>query len=107
MDLKNLDLTEKDFQLLIDGLDELPNKGQAGEMMVDLFAGVLSKDSDPEKYSDFERKRMAERAKKEREKEAMKEDIKILQGKLLMFKRYLIQQDALKQVGEMLNPLKP
>jgi hypothetical protein len=103
MDVKNLELTERDFQLLVEGLDTLPEKGLAGEMMTDLFVGMLKMDSDSNEISDFEKKRIAERAKKERDKESLKEDIKILQGKLLMFKRYLIQQDALKQVGEMLN----
>jgi hypothetical protein len=105
MDIKNLELTERDFQLLVDGLDSLPEKNAAGEMMTDLFVGMLKKDSDADSQSltDFEKKRQSEKLKKERDKEALKEDIKILQGKLLMFKRYLIQQDALKQVGEMLN----
>jgi hypothetical protein len=105
MDIKNLELTERDFQLLVEGLDTLPEKGLAVEMMADIFVGMLKKDSsdDDRGFTDFEKKRIAERAKKERDKESLKEDIKILQGKLLMFKRYLIQQDALKQVGEILN----
>ena len=105
MEIKNLELTDRDFQLLIDGLDELPNRGQAGEMMVDLFAGIMSKDADQNQISEYERKRNVERLKREREKESLKEDIKILQGKLLMFKRFLIQEGALKQANEILNAL--
>jgi hypothetical protein len=36
-DIKNLELTEQDFQLLVDGLDALPEKGVAGEMMGELM----------------------------------------------------------------------
>jgi hypothetical protein len=105
MDLRNLQLTERDFQLLVDGLDTLPNKDFAGDIMEGLMMGMLKKDGgDNTQLSDFEKKRQAEKLKKERDKEMLKEDIKILQGKLLMFKRFLIQQDALKQVDDILNP---
>jgi hypothetical protein len=104
MDVKNLELTEKDFQMLVDGLDCLPNKDQMGDMLEGLMVGLIKKDGESQQLTDFEKKRAAEKAKKEREREAQKEDIKILQGKLLMFKRYLIQQDALKQVNDILNP---
>lgn len=104
MDIKNLELTERDFQLLVDGLDHLPSKDMAGEMFEGLMMGLLKKDGETHQMSEFEKKRLAEKAKKDRDKEALKEDIKILQGKLLMFKRYLIQQDALKQVDDILNP---
>lgn len=103
MDIKNLELTERDFQLLVEGLDTLPEKGLAGEMLTEMFVGMIKKEGESEKLTDFERKRQAEKLQKGREKEALKEDIKILQGKLLMFKRYLIQKDALKQVDDILN----
>src|SRR5687767_4633863 len=104
MDIKKLELTERDFQLLVEGLDTLPNKDVAGELMEGLMIGMLKKDGgDNAQISDFEKKRLAEKLKKDREKENLKEDIRILQGKLLMFKRFLIQQDALKQVDDILN----
>lgn len=104
MEIKNLELTEKDFQMLVDGLDCLPNKDMASDMMEGLLVGMLKKDGDSPQLTDFEKKRAAEKLKKERDKESLKEEIKILQGKLLMFKRFLIQQNALKQVDDILNP---
>lgn len=105
MEIKNLELTERDFQLLIDALDCLPEKGATGELMSSLFIGMMSKDKiDTPEYKEYERKKEADRKKAEREKENLKEDIRILQGKLLLFKRFLIQQDALKQVDDILNP---
>lgn len=105
MDLRNLELTERDFQLLVDGLDTLPDKNAAGDIMSTLFTGLIAGDrrESPE-FKEFERKQEVERRKAAKEKEALKEDIRILQGKLLMFKRFLIQQDALKQVEDILNP---
>src|SRR3990172_749187 len=94
--LKHLNLTENDFQLIIDGLDALPDKNQEGGMMGDLLLGILSKD-DPEMESKMKadrHKRQKEAADKRRE---MAEEIKILQGKLLMLKRFLVENDALKK----------
>lgn len=101
MDVKNLELTEQDFKLLIDALDVLPEKDAASDIMGHLLSGILKKEG--AEMSDFERKREQEMKKKQSEKEALKEEIRILQGKLLMFKRFLIQQDALKQVDDILN----
>lgn len=101
-ELKHLNLTEKDFDLLVEGLDSLPEKGMAGELMGDLLGAMLSKDD-----SEGKNKFQLEREKKQREKEIrqreMKEDIKILQGKLLMLKRYLSQQGALNETYDIIN----
>jgi hypothetical protein len=101
-DLKKLELTEKDFDLLVEGLDALPEKGAAGEMFGDLLFSVLSKD-DPISNEKIKNERNLERAEKERKKIDMKDDIKILQGKLLMLKRYLIQENALQQTYDIIN----
>lgn len=101
-DLKTLNLTERDFQLMVDGLDCLPNKNMAGEMMGDLLIGLIAKDDD-EAQEKFKRERELDRAKRQREKDGMVEDIKILQGKLLMLKRYLIENSALKETVNIIN----
>lgn len=106
MDIKNLELTERDFQLLIDGLDSLPDRNALGEAMSDMIIGMVAGDKkESPEFLEHQRKRELERMKAKREKESLKEDIRILQGKLLMFKRFLIQQDALKQVEDIINPL--
>ena len=92
--LKHLNLTERDFELIIDGLEELPNKNAIGEMMGDLLLGVVSK---------IKRERDERINLKKKEQLLMKEDIKILQGKLLMLKRYLIEQDAFNQAIDIVN----
>jgi hypothetical protein len=103
MDIQHLDLTEQDFQLIIDGLDELPNKGAAGDIMFTLLGATLAGDN-PEAQAkikaEADKKARAEKASKEQ----LKEDIRILQGKLLSLKRWLITQGALKQVNDILSP---
>lgn len=102
MDIKNLELTENDFKLLIDGLDTLPERGAAGEIMGIMFEGILG-EKGPEAKEKAKRERDMRRRDEDVKKDALKEDIRILQGKLLMFKRYLIQMDALKQVNDMIE----
>jgi len=103
MKIQDLELTDSDFKMIIDGLDFLPEKGMTGEMMTTLFEGLLS-DKSPENMEKLKKEREYRRKKEETTKEQLKEDIKILQGKLLMFKRYLIENNALKQVNDLINP---
>lgn len=98
--IKQLNLTEKDFQLLVDGLDALPEKGAAGSMMVDLIGAAMLKDED---RPEFERKRKAESEKRERERKNMMDDIRILQGKLLILKRHLITENLMSEVNDSLS----
>ncbi len=41
MEIKDLELVESDFDLLLEGLDALPEKGAMGEVMGALFEGLL------------------------------------------------------------------
>lgn len=104
--IKMLNLTEEDFKLIVDGLDALPEKGFAGEMMGDILVGMLGK-GDDEAKAKMMKDREAERKKKDAGKEIMKENIKILQGKLLMLKRYLQENKLLKDAYEVLNFQQP
>lgn len=101
--IKLLNLTEEDFKLLVDGLDELPEKGLAGEMMGEIFMGIMSDKGNPEAVEKMKSEREDRKRKAERAKEQMKEDVKILQGKLLMLKRYLQENKLLKDAYEVLN----
>lgn len=103
--LQQLNLTEKDFDLLIEGLDVLPEKGLSGELMGDLLGAMLSKD-DPDGKNKFLIERDKRRKEKEDHKKSLIEDIKILQGKLLMLKRYFMEQGALSDTYEIINHLK-
>lgn len=103
--LKHLNLTERDFELIIDGLDQVPNKNQVGELLGDMMVGMFAKD-DPEAMAKFKAEREIKQNLLKREKMLMVEEIKILQGKLLMLKRYLMEQDALGQVTDIINHIR-
>lgn len=95
-DLKNLGLTAKDFDLLVEGLETLPEKGVAGDLAFGLLTSMIARD-DEELQAKIKTDREIDRLKREREKAAMKDDIKILQGKLLSFKRYMIENGLLAE----------
>ena len=100
--IKLLNLTDEDFKLMVDGLDALPERGAAGEMMGELLIGMLSK-GDEEKERQMKLERDDRRRKAEKDKESIRENVKILQGKLLILKRYLQENNALAQTYEVLN----
>ena len=93
-DLKDLNLTSDDFKLLADGLDVLPERGVVGEFVGDLLFSSITKD-DKELKAKFEEEREHRREKQRMEKERMQENIRILQGKLFMFKRYMQENGLL------------
>ena len=98
--IKNLNLTEKDFKMLVDGLDALPHTGRTGELLMDIMSATILSG----KIGDETKKKMdAEKRKEQTKKEMLIEDAKILQGKLLMLKRYLTENRLLNDVDEVLK----
>lgn len=100
--IKHLNLTEKDFQLIVEGLDSLPEKGVSGDLMMGLIGVMITKD-DPESQAKLKKQTDEREAKRKRERDAMIDDIKILQGKLLMLKRYLQENKLLQDAYEILS----
>lgn len=105
MNLQELQISEQDFDLIIEGLDAIPEKGMAGEIMSHLFEGLLTRDN-PETKEKAEQDRLRREEKRKREVQVRKDDIAILKGKLAMLKRYLATSGALKSVDDIVNPLK-
>lgn len=101
--LKNLNLTEKDFDMLVEGLEALPERGAAGEMFMDLLTHSVTRD-DIEGREKLMREREHRNKQKEQSKKLMQEDVRILQGKLLMLKRFFSEQNALSQAESILTP---
>ncbi len=94
--IKGLNLTEKDFKMLVDGLDALPHAGRTGEVLFDLMSETVLKGIMPE---EAKRKIDQQKKKMEHDKEMLTEDAKILQGKLLMLKRYLMENKLMEEVN--------
>ena len=95
--LENIEFTSKDFRLLIDGLDTLPDKNAAGEILTELLATSINKESaDPEVLEEFMHERRVRKERDRLEKEALKDEITILKAKLLQLKRAMTKAGILK-----------
>lgn len=99
--IRMLNLTSKDFDLMVEGLDELPNKGIVGDLIGAMLGSMIAKDDESREREI--KKREFEMKKKEEAKAFMKEEIKILQGKLLMLKRYMQENKLLSETYDILN----
>ena len=95
--IKSLGLTVNDFELIIKGLDAIPSSERSGELMGGVLDMLLSR-SDPGAAAEIKRKMDIERAKRKRELDIMMEDVKLLQGKLIMLKRLLIENDLMESL---------
>lgn len=100
--LKNLNLTERDFEILVEALEFLPNKGDAGEIVGDLLTGLFL-DAKDEKMQTFKKEMELKKIEAKKNKESVKEDVQILAGKLLMFKRFLKSEGLLEKTNEILK----
>lgn len=86
-------LTEKEFELLIEALENLPHKNMGGQILSKLTIAMLLKDNEEGRA-----KAEAEIAKREAEEELkLKEDKKmcsIVTGKLYMMKDQLVEAES-------------
>lgn len=95
-ELEQLNLTESDFKMITDGLECLPSKDMPGEILFGLLEAAMSKD-DPAAREKLKQDRSSGAKEKERAKQLLIEDVRILQGKLLTLQRFLRMNGLLKQ----------
>lgn len=103
MEIKDLELSEQDFDLIIEGLEALPEKGIAGEMFAGLLGAMLEDKTDEEGRKKMQKMQADREAERKRKTQEQKDDILILKGKLSMLKRWLLTQGALKQANDILG----
>ena len=99
MDIKDINLSEEDFKTIFDALECLPERGAAGSILGGLMGTLIPEGKVREEYE--KRAEQMER-KRQREKEILTENVRLLQGKLIMLKRHMIENDLLRQAKESL-----
>jgi hypothetical protein len=102
MELQEIQLTEADFNLLIEGLDSLPEKGAAGLIMASLTGKLMAGDN-PRHQAEVDKAIARHEKEHEARKKAIDEDIALLKGKLILLKRYLVTNGALKTVNKIVG----
>lgn len=78
-----MDLTRKDFDVLIEAVEAWENKDAASAMMGGLMDGLLSRDMKPEQMAEMKARRADEDRKREAARKARKEISVVLRAKLI------------------------
>ena len=86
-------LTDKEFDTIIEALEQLPNKPQDGKLAAKLMARMLLKD-DEEALRKAEEELAIQELKEEAERKALKKRIGILTGKLYLIKDELVEEQS-------------
>lgn len=105
MDLKDIlsvGLTAEDFDLLLKGLDAIPEAESSSSMSLELLKILMSptKVHADQSVTKFEKK-MAELRKLQ---DAKKEDYIVLKSKLILLKRLLSGNEAVRMANDLLTP---
>lgn len=100
MELQNIRLEEKDFDLLMEALEHLPNKDMAGDLMMGILGAALIKG---ENEDDFKNHLAKQERDKKAKREALIEDIRLLQSKIIMLKRHFIEKGLMADINNQLG----
>ena len=83
-------MTEKEFEVIIEALEQLPNKSQDGKLGVKLLANIMLRDSE-EHMQKFNDELAVQELKEEAERKACKKKCGIITGKLYMMKDNIVE----------------
>lgn len=103
-DILSVGLTAEDFDTCIEGLDAIPEKGMAQELMhgtLGLLFGTMAND---QRRKEMEQQFKGKMKTMEQRVAARKDDLTILKSKLILLKRLLLSNEALRTVNEILTP---
>ena len=86
-------LTEKEFDTIIEALEQLPNKSLDGKLTSKLITRVFFR-NDEEAMRKAEEELAIQELKEEADRKALKKRIGILTGKLYMIKDEIVEQPS-------------
>lgn len=103
MELKDIKFTKEEFDLLIKGVEGLPNQDTASDLMTGLIECMITDKIPPELQAKREREKIIKEQARKRDKEVLKENCWILQAKLVQLRRYLEQNKLLAEAQDIIN----
>lgn len=92
-------LTEKEFEVIIEALENLPNKNDAESIFSCLTASLLCRDDESERKIEEKMEEMNQR--REAEKKELKKQSSIITGKLYMMKDNIVEPPVPFNIQEM------
>jgi hypothetical protein len=103
-DILSVGLTAEDFDICIQGLDAIPDITILEETLRGTIEMMISTMGNDLRKNEAERK-FDQKLKAAQEKNAgRKDDLVLLKSKLILLKRLLLSNDALRQANEILTP---
>jgi hypothetical protein len=101
--LKQISLTEEDFKLIGKALDTLPSADNISTILTEAAVDNLSKGMPTFAKEKLDAQWKKFKVDEQMKRESEKEEIKILQGKLILLKRALIENNLMGKVNDILN----
>lgn len=99
-DILSVGLTAEDFDICIEGLDALPEKGMAQELMLSMVQGIAAPAG---RLEEVKRLAMSRMRDVEKRAAARKDDLTLLKSKLILLKRLLSGKDAIEVANNILK----
>lgn len=106
-DILSVGLTAEDFDTCVEALEALPEKGFGHEMMLVMMGIASGAVKEPKRADEFKRETMNRFRELEKKGKARGDDLVILKSKLILLKRLLLSNDALREAKEILTPPRP
>lgn len=103
MTLKDLQLSSRDFDLIKEALQSSIRSQESPSGLANMLIDNLMKDAPPAFRDKIKREFEDKMRKEKHERKDKEEEIMILQGKLLMLKRHLDQENALDEINQVLK----
>lgn len=106
-DILSVGLTAEDFNTLIEGLEAIPEKGLGQDIMVAMITGLAAPGSTPQHREEAKNKALREFRKGGDKIAERKDDLTVLKSKLIMLKRLLLSNEAIRMANEIVNSTPP
>lgn len=104
-DILSVGLTVEDFDLLMEGIDAIPEKGLAQEMALSLMA--VTTGGSPQRMEEAKRAAINRLRDMEKKTNGRKDDLVILKSKLVLLKRLLLSNEAVRAANDILHSTPP
>lgn len=106
MDIKDIlavGLTAEDFDALVEGIDAIPEKGFGMELMMSIITTVSAAGSTPKHQEQAKQQAVSRLRDSQKKADSRKDDLIILKSKLILLKRLLMSNEAVKAANDILN----
>lgn len=104
-DILSVGLTPEDFKTILEGLDAIPGKNIGEELMHVMINAVTA--GSRQNIEDLKRTTINRFREMDRKAKEQSDDLTVLKGKLILLKRLLMSNEAVKTANDIINSTPP